>query len=289
MSKPTETDLFTTPGGVLVRCGSEPEAYENARTILVEKLDRRRGALLSSDFEYPGRYTRWDMGFVDPPLETLRGRTVGAGDGAVGARAHPRGRAGRAAAGMGIRRALRNPRRRLRRRDPTARRAFPRRGRREPPALGLLAGARDPGLPARAGARALPRPLRRVRLQPRLPVRAAGAQEQPRGTGSATSCSTSPTGCSSSTISGGEATWRSYEFEIDGRFDGGGWTATCRTSRFRFAPAGRERERPCAGRLRRKPCARRKSASARAICSRPCPASTPGGRSPSRRRPSSAG
>ena len=69
MSKPTETDLFATPGGVLVRCGSEPEAYENARTILVEKLDRRRGALLSSDFEYPGRYTRWDMGFVDPPLE----------------------------------------------------------------------------------------------------------------------------------------------------------------------------------------------------------------------------
>ena len=24
--------------------------------------------LLSSSYEYPGRYTRWDLGFVDPPL-----------------------------------------------------------------------------------------------------------------------------------------------------------------------------------------------------------------------------
>ena len=69
MAQPTETDFFTTPGGAGVRCASAPETYENARTILVEKLDRRRGVLLSSDFEYPGRYTRWDMGFVDPPLE----------------------------------------------------------------------------------------------------------------------------------------------------------------------------------------------------------------------------
>ena len=36
--------------------------------LLVDSLDSRRGVLLSSDFEYPGRYTRWDMGFCDPPL-----------------------------------------------------------------------------------------------------------------------------------------------------------------------------------------------------------------------------
>ena len=69
MSKPVDSDSFTTPGGVLVRCRTAPETYENARMILVDKLDGRRGVLLSSDFEYPGRYTRWDMGFVDPPLE----------------------------------------------------------------------------------------------------------------------------------------------------------------------------------------------------------------------------
>jgi anthranilate synthase len=31
-------------------------------------LDSRRGVLLASNYEYPGRYARWDIGFVDPPL-----------------------------------------------------------------------------------------------------------------------------------------------------------------------------------------------------------------------------
>lgn len=35
---------------------------------LVDALDAERGALLSSSYEVPGRYTRWDMGFVRPPL-----------------------------------------------------------------------------------------------------------------------------------------------------------------------------------------------------------------------------
>ena len=42
---------------------------------ILDALDARRGALLASSYEYPGRYTRWDMGFVDPPLAlTARGR-----------------------------------------------------------------------------------------------------------------------------------------------------------------------------------------------------------------------
>ena len=40
---------------------------------LVDALDERRGVALASSYEYPGRYTRWDMGFVDPPL-ALEGR-----------------------------------------------------------------------------------------------------------------------------------------------------------------------------------------------------------------------
>jgi len=49
-------------------------ALENAASsgaavgYLIDALDRRRGALLSSSYEYPGRYGRWTMGFVDPPL-----------------------------------------------------------------------------------------------------------------------------------------------------------------------------------------------------------------------------
>ena len=64
-----ETNNFTTKGGVRVTRTTEPETYEGARMLLVDSLDSRRGVLLSSDFEYPGRYTRWDMGFIDPPVE----------------------------------------------------------------------------------------------------------------------------------------------------------------------------------------------------------------------------
>jgi len=67
----TEQDIndFTTKGGIKIRRTTEPETYEGARMLLVDSLDSHRGVLLSSDFEYPGRYTRWDMGFIDPPVE----------------------------------------------------------------------------------------------------------------------------------------------------------------------------------------------------------------------------
>ncbi|MDE0256463.1 MAG: anthranilate synthase component I, partial [Rhodospirillaceae bacterium] len=39
-----------------------------AIAALVDGLDRSRGAVFTSGFEYPGRYSRWDTGFVDPPL-----------------------------------------------------------------------------------------------------------------------------------------------------------------------------------------------------------------------------
>lgn len=43
-------------------------AEENVEE-LVEALDTRRGVLLSSSYEFPGRYARWTLGFADPPLE----------------------------------------------------------------------------------------------------------------------------------------------------------------------------------------------------------------------------
>ena len=43
-----------------------------------DALDHRRGVLLSSNYDYPGRYTRWDLGFTAPPLElSARGRASG--------------------------------------------------------------------------------------------------------------------------------------------------------------------------------------------------------------------
>jgi anthranilate synthase len=36
---------------------------------LLRELDRRRGIYLSSGYEYPERYSRWDVASVNPPLE----------------------------------------------------------------------------------------------------------------------------------------------------------------------------------------------------------------------------
>jgi anthranilate synthase len=64
-----------TPGGLRIHRSKRAERYVDAVLPLQSSLDSRRGLLLTSSFEYPGRYTRWDIGFVDPPLVfTTRGR-----------------------------------------------------------------------------------------------------------------------------------------------------------------------------------------------------------------------
>ncbi len=63
-----EDSLYRTEGGVTVRRSIERMPHQGAIDPLVAALDSRPGAVLISSYEYPGRYTRWDMGFVDPPL-----------------------------------------------------------------------------------------------------------------------------------------------------------------------------------------------------------------------------
>ncbi len=66
---------YITNGGIRVTREIRNHDYQPADTTLARSLDERRGVLFSSSFEFPGRYTRWDMGFVDPPLVfTARGR-----------------------------------------------------------------------------------------------------------------------------------------------------------------------------------------------------------------------
>ncbi len=65
------SDRYRTRGGVLVRRELEETRGEAAIEALIDALDERRGALFASNYEYPGRYTRWDMGFVDPPIELV--------------------------------------------------------------------------------------------------------------------------------------------------------------------------------------------------------------------------
>ena len=60
---------YVTAGNMTVRRSAHPERYEDAMEPVIDALDEHRGVLLASSFEYPGRYTRWDMGFINPPLE----------------------------------------------------------------------------------------------------------------------------------------------------------------------------------------------------------------------------
>ncbi|MGQ3892281.1 anthranilate synthase component I [Legionella sp. CNM-4043-24] len=60
-----------TEGGVHVEFEQLALTYENAIEPLLDKLDSHRGALFASSFEYPGRYTCWDIGFYNPPLAVV--------------------------------------------------------------------------------------------------------------------------------------------------------------------------------------------------------------------------
>lgn len=62
------SESYVTDGGVTVTRKRRAAAYADAIAGYVDKLDERRGAVFSSNYEYPGRYTRWDTAIVDPPL-----------------------------------------------------------------------------------------------------------------------------------------------------------------------------------------------------------------------------
>src|SRR5438552_8928300 len=69
------TNSYLSRGGIRVQRTVQEVPVKNAIEPVIEALDSHRGVLLASSYEYPGRYTRWDMGFVDPALVlTARGR-----------------------------------------------------------------------------------------------------------------------------------------------------------------------------------------------------------------------
>ena len=67
---------MTTGGGVAVT--RTAEGFDPAElTRIANLVDRRRGGVLSSGMEYPGRYSRWHVAYVNPPVEiTTHGRYV---------------------------------------------------------------------------------------------------------------------------------------------------------------------------------------------------------------------
>ena len=65
-----------TPGGVTISRTAEPFDPAELERIAA-RADRRRGGVMSSGMEYPGRYSRWHMAYTDPPLEiSARGRVL---------------------------------------------------------------------------------------------------------------------------------------------------------------------------------------------------------------------
>lgn len=61
-------ETYTTRGGINVTRTRRAAPYADAINGYIERLDEHRGAVFSSNYEYPGRYTRWDTAIVDPPL-----------------------------------------------------------------------------------------------------------------------------------------------------------------------------------------------------------------------------
>ncbi len=74
---PGGAEAFVTEGGITISRTRHSTPYVGAIDAYVDALDGRRGAVFSSNYEYPGRYTRWDTAIVDPPLViTARGRAM---------------------------------------------------------------------------------------------------------------------------------------------------------------------------------------------------------------------
>jgi anthranilate synthase len=59
---------YVTRGGVTVRRYRRDADYRTAISDYTDMLDSQPGVILSSNYEYPGRYTRWDTAIVNPPV-----------------------------------------------------------------------------------------------------------------------------------------------------------------------------------------------------------------------------
>jgi anthranilate synthase len=62
---------YTTPHGIQVTRTVSKTNFRKGLTHLLKDLDQHRGIYLSSGYEYPGRYSRWDIASACPPMEII--------------------------------------------------------------------------------------------------------------------------------------------------------------------------------------------------------------------------
>ena len=68
---------YSTPSGIEVTRRVSKVPFKRGLRALLAELDTHRGFYLSSGYEYPGRYSRWDIAAIRPPLEIVSyGRRV---------------------------------------------------------------------------------------------------------------------------------------------------------------------------------------------------------------------
>ncbi|GIP32972.1 anthranilate synthase component I [Paenibacillus sp. J2TS4] len=66
---PEHKKMYTTQGNIEVSRHLQPLDVATAHQVILREIDYAKGALFSSGYEYPGRYSRWDIGFINPALE----------------------------------------------------------------------------------------------------------------------------------------------------------------------------------------------------------------------------
>jgi len=62
---------YQTPGGATVICSVDSTPYREALNDAFDAIDHNQGALFCSGYDYSGRYSRWDIGFICPPVEII--------------------------------------------------------------------------------------------------------------------------------------------------------------------------------------------------------------------------
>src|ERR1700745_4175232 len=74
-AEPAYAEFVTAAGVRIARTASR---FDPALlTQIAAQVDARRGGVLSSGMEYPGRYSRWHLAYVDPCAEIVaRGRRI---------------------------------------------------------------------------------------------------------------------------------------------------------------------------------------------------------------------
>jgi len=63
-----DIEYYQTRGGIDVYRSTQQLPLSGAIEPIIDTLDSQHGVVLTSGYDYPGRYSRWDIGFTNPPV-----------------------------------------------------------------------------------------------------------------------------------------------------------------------------------------------------------------------------